>query len=179
MHRSALVDQNNETGGETMKLSLGQAAKETGLNKSTIYRAIKSGKMSADFDEITKTYRIDPAELFRVFEPASEKQETAKTTNAGNVTQQGGAMSAMAETLAELRARVETLTAWNGDLRQELGQEREERRKLTLMLADQRNAPQSAPQIEKAANNWPLVALVFLLVGVSIAAIVAVRLGWV
>lgn len=169
-----------------MKLSLGQAAKETGKNKTTIYRAIKSGKMSADFDEITKTYAIDPAELFRVFEPASEKQETAKTTNAGNVTQQGGAIAAMAETMAELRGSVETLKAWNSDLRQELGQEREERRKLTLMLADQRNAPQgennapqSAPQIERAASNWPLVALVFLLVAVSIAAIVAVRLGWV
>jgi excisionase family DNA binding protein len=160
-----------------VKLTLGQAAKETGLNKSTIYRAIKNGKLSGDFDEITKTYRIDTSELFRVFAPASERPETAKENKAGNVTQQGGAMAAMGETMAELRASIETLKAWNNDLRSELTQEREERRRLTIMLTDQRNAPQSAPQIEKGANNWPLVVLVFLLVAASIAAIFAVRLG--
>lgn len=48
-----------------MKLSLGQAAKETGVSKATISRALKSGKLSGEKDG--NQYKIDPAELFRVF----------------------------------------------------------------------------------------------------------------
>jgi hypothetical protein len=55
-----------------MKLSLGQAAKEVGLDKSTISRAIQRGKLSAQRQE-RGGYEIDPAELFRVFPPASHK----------------------------------------------------------------------------------------------------------
>ncbi|MEP5731959.1 MAG: excisionase family DNA-binding protein [Sulfitobacter sp.] len=54
-----------------MKFTLGQAATETGKPKSTISRAIKSGRISA-----TKTgnkYEIDASELFRVF-PATVAQ---------------------------------------------------------------------------------------------------------
>jgi len=57
-----------------MHLSLGQAAKETGMDKSTISRAIKSGKLSATRQE-HGGYAIDPAELFRVFAPASKDTE--------------------------------------------------------------------------------------------------------
>lgn len=47
--------------------TLGQAAKETGLSKSTLFKAIKSGKLS--YIEKNKSgYKIDPAELFRVFD---------------------------------------------------------------------------------------------------------------
>jgi len=47
-------------------LTLGQAAKETGLSKTAIARAIKSGRLSAVKAE-TGEYQIDPAELFRVY----------------------------------------------------------------------------------------------------------------
>ncbi|MFL5172531.1 MAG: hypothetical protein ACJ8CX_18000 [Microvirga sp.] len=50
--------------------SLRQAAQEAGTSKSTILRAIQSGRLSA-----TRTddggYSIDPAELFRVYPPKS------------------------------------------------------------------------------------------------------------
>src|SRR5712691_8419967 len=48
--------------------------KETGMDKSTISRAIKSGKLSATRQE-NGGYAIDPAELFRVFAPASKDTE--------------------------------------------------------------------------------------------------------
>jgi excisionase family DNA binding protein len=50
-------------------LSLSEAAAETGIAKTTIWRAIKAGRIAA-----TKTiagFRIDPEELFRVFPRAS------------------------------------------------------------------------------------------------------------
>ena len=51
-----------------MAYTLGTAAKATGRGKATIYRAIKSGKISATRHE-DGSYTIDPAELHRVFPP--------------------------------------------------------------------------------------------------------------
>ncbi len=49
-----------------MKLSMGQAAKEAGVSKTSISRAINSGRLSAEkVDGVG--YQIDPSELFRVF----------------------------------------------------------------------------------------------------------------
>ncbi|TNC42855.1 hypothetical protein FHG66_21235 [Rubellimicrobium rubrum] len=50
-----------------MELSLSAAARATGRSKSTIGRAIKSGKLSARRDE-AGGYRIDASELARAFD---------------------------------------------------------------------------------------------------------------
>jgi len=52
-----------------MKYSLSEAAKATGKNKTTIQRAVKSGKISAAKGD-SGSYEIDPSELHRVFPPA-------------------------------------------------------------------------------------------------------------
>lgn len=49
-----------------MSYTLGEAAKATGKNKTTIQRAIKSGKISAIQHE-NGSYSIEPAELSRVY----------------------------------------------------------------------------------------------------------------
>ena len=49
-------------------LTLGQASRETGVHKSTISRAVQDGRLSANHNEHGH-YQIDPAELFRVFDP--------------------------------------------------------------------------------------------------------------
>jgi excisionase family DNA binding protein len=52
-------------------LNLDEAAKETRLSKSAVWRAVNSGRLPA-----TRTfagdYRIDPAELHRIFPPGAE-----------------------------------------------------------------------------------------------------------
>jgi len=66
-----------------MKLSMGQAAKEAGVSKTSISRAINSGRLSASkVDGIG--YQIDPSELFRVFprnRNAYSKKEQSVTHN--------------------------------------------------------------------------------------------------
>ncbi len=58
-----------------MAMTLSEAAAATGVNRSTIYRAFKSGRMSAARLE-TGQIEVDPAELFRVFPPvASQRPE--------------------------------------------------------------------------------------------------------
>ena len=61
------------------ELSLSQAAKLAGKSKSTINRAIKTGKLSATRHE-DGSYSIDPAELARAFDV--EPLEGAKRRDA-------------------------------------------------------------------------------------------------
>ncbi len=62
--------------------SLRQAAQQAGTSKSTILRAIQSGRLSA-----TRTddggYSISPAELFRVYPPKSQAVATDQCTEDG------------------------------------------------------------------------------------------------
>ena len=50
-----------------MFLTLGEAAKQIGRSKTTLQRAIKSGRLSGIRQE-DGSYRIDPSELFRVYQ---------------------------------------------------------------------------------------------------------------
>lgn len=58
-------------------LTLGEAAKETGVQKSTLSKALKSGKLSF-IDKTSAGYKIDPSELFRVY--PRKPQDTVSTT---------------------------------------------------------------------------------------------------
>lgn len=58
-------------GQDTMTtFSLREAAEQAGASKSTIFRAIKAGRLSATRDD-DGNFAIDPAELFRVYPPRS------------------------------------------------------------------------------------------------------------
>jgi hypothetical protein len=60
-----------------MTYGLSSAAKAAGINKSTVLRAIKSGKISATKSEMGK-WQIDPAKFHRVYPPfasADARQE--------------------------------------------------------------------------------------------------------
>jgi hypothetical protein len=86
-------------------LSLGQAAKEAGVSKATISKALKTGRLSY-VGKSTAGYEIDPAELFRVFTPKplvtvdSERSQTPVET---------GKSQADVFELQLLRERVEDL----------------------------------------------------------------------
>jgi excisionase family DNA binding protein len=66
--RYPVAQQEKATKRNGMKYSLSEAAKATGKNKTTIQRAIKSGKISASKGD-GGSYEIDPSELHRVFPP--------------------------------------------------------------------------------------------------------------
>lgn len=88
-----------------MQFSLSQAAKETGKGKSSIHRAIKSGRLSAQRHE-DGTYSIDAAELFRAFPPALLEPVPEQAVEPH---QEPSATPSAAEEV--LRVRVEMLTA--------------------------------------------------------------------
>jgi len=88
-----------------MHHTLGTAAAATGLNKSTILRAIKAGKISAARNEHGE-WQIDPAELHRVYPPVA-------LTDAEQASEQPYAPAAQRdrtdELVAELRARLDDM----------------------------------------------------------------------
>jgi hypothetical protein len=60
----------------TTSLSLAEAAAATGMVKSSILRAIKSGRLSGARDDLGQ-WRIEASELFRVYRPVAEHQSAA------------------------------------------------------------------------------------------------------
>jgi hypothetical protein len=58
-----------------MSYTLAAAAAATGLNKTSILRAIKSGKVSGTKDEHGQ-WLVEPAELHRVYPPTAEQRCT-------------------------------------------------------------------------------------------------------
>lgn len=64
-----------------MQFTLSRAAKEAGISKSTLSKALSSGRISGERQE-DGSFRIEPAELFRVFpkRTAEHVRETGLVT---------------------------------------------------------------------------------------------------
>lgn len=148
-----------------MQYTAGQAAEATGKNIATITRAIKSGKISAAKDD-SGAWRIDPAELHRVFPIVAqglrkpEMQEGATLAQGAQTPMQDNALQVELATLRErIRAQDEILAdraETIADLRARLDREGEERRKLAAVLTDQTRqpAPDAAPAIQPGRPWW-------------------------
>jgi hypothetical protein len=137
-----------------MQYTMIQAAKAAGLSKSTVTRAVKSGRLSATQNELGVMV-IDAAELHRVYPPVTQRNgaDEEPPGAAGRIWtgahQVDPALEALlrerSERIAELSARLEeqdatiraerTVTAETiHDLRARLDAEQAERRELTLTL---------------------------------------------
>jgi|SRR5271165_7598211 len=92
-----------------MAYTLGQAAKATGLNKATIFKALKGGKLSGEKD-IHGRYVIDPAELHRVYPPVSENGENRGTGQREQTGNNGAETQLLREKVALLERLVDQIT---------------------------------------------------------------------
>lgn len=101
-------------------LSLRDAAKEAGVSKTSILRAIRSGRLSAPRND-EGNYAIDPAELFRAFPPkgtsdhvdqgvSGTQDQSVPSNGAGGpdlVTARTSALEAEIQALKELVRRLD------------------------------------------------------------------------
>ncbi len=119
-----------------MPYTLAEAAKATGTNKTTILRAIKSGKVSGSKDD-HGNWLVEPAELHRIY-PLADDRNAARN----GATQQYAAPSAVAfETqIAALRDTAELLRAQLDDVRNDRDHWRDQAQAVTRQLADLRPA---------------------------------------
>jgi septal ring factor EnvC (AmiA/AmiB activator) len=136
-----------------MKLTLKQAAEAVGKSKPTILRAIQNHKLSAAQDELTRSWMIDPAELYRVYPPVTNatmrngEETTLNAPTRNNYEPNSSEMNALRRELEALRQERERereqLQQHIADLRRRLDQESEERRQLSAILTDQRQPRRS------------------------------------
>ncbi len=125
--------------GITMLLSVKQAAKAVGRSKPTILRAIQAHRISASKDGLTGAWMIDPAELHRVYPPASAQQVRTEPMTQDVSTDEAASLRRELALLTVERDRErEQLQARIDDLSRRLDAEGEERRRLTAILTDQR-----------------------------------------
>jgi hypothetical protein len=85
--------------------TLGTAANACGLNKSTVQRAIKAGKISATRDEHGQ-WQIDPAEMHRVYPLVASNPEEQRSEQRYAPVQHRDRTD---ELVAELRARLDDI----------------------------------------------------------------------
>lgn len=102
-----------------MSYTLGEAAKATGMSKAALSRAIKHGTFSAE-RQPDGSFKIDPAELHRVYPPFAEKQaKEAMLATLGNGHGNGE--------LAVLQAKLDATTQRLAELKDEIADLRQDR----------------------------------------------------
>lgn len=115
-----------------MTYSLRQAAKACGRSRTTIHRALKSGKMSGVQDE-NKEWSIDPAELQRVF-PWDRPEHEHRSADGHRSDTQSAVSDVLEVKVAMLEQQLEREQETVADLRKRL--DRAEDR--VVALTDQR-----------------------------------------
>ena len=146
-----------------MHMTLSQAAKACGKSKGTLSKAVSNGKLSVAEKKEDGSFRIDPAELFRVFPketetPNNEQVETHKKTlvNDREIELLERLNKDKVETIEDLRRRLDETQKRLDEAHNET---RAEREKLMLWLEHKPKAPaltqeQSEPKQQQARRHW-------------------------
>jgi excisionase family DNA binding protein len=135
-------------------LTLGQAAKLAGVGKTTLTRAIKSGRLSAERRE-DGSYRINAAELSRAYEISVETPATGGVTgdvvhratagrDTGETAETAARQAALDERIAGLQEIVRRLDEQARDLREERDAWRvqaDNAAQAVMLLTDQSSRP--------------------------------------
>jgi hypothetical protein len=137
-----------------MRVSLAQAAKASGRSRSTILRTIRSGRLSAERDELTGAWSIDMSELARMFTIAADDGQGSHDHSMADDQLRTGIADTMATRLAAAEARLADAQDQIADLRRRLDAEAEERRRLTALLTDRSTTPAAVPTPEKRRRWW-------------------------
>jgi len=154
--------------------SLSEAARLTGKSRTTIQRAIKSGKISAPKDE-DGNYSIDPAELNRVYPiklmSAGGTHSAAANGTLRNSSETEGASPEIKVLQAELKASqqmVEERGRTIDDLRTRLD---DSERRVTALLSDRRPTASEKPVEDRRVRPgyWMALAVIMAAVAASMA----------
>ena len=113
-----------------MPYTLAAAAAACGVNKSTVLRAIKSGKVSGTKD-VNGEWHVEPAELHRVYPPVAD---AAAGTDAmpRHATGDAAALAMAQQRTAQAEERLSELKAMLEDMRSDRDAWRDQAQRLTL-----------------------------------------------
>ena len=125
-------------------IGMTEAAKLTGKQRQTIHKAIKEGRISAIRSEAGE-WRIDPAELFRVYPPLSTVNDNQSAQVDAGLQRVDSGLQREVELLRErIREKDDIIS----DLREDRDHWRQQ---ATALLTDQRPKP---PAEQPATGFW-------------------------
>ncbi len=170
-----LCSTTRNTGFNMAIFPVSEAAKRAGVERTTLYRKLKKGDISAHSDPSGNKF-IEASELLRVYPEAdlAEGFATEGQQLQSSEFQQRATASKNSLLQREIEVRDEKISTLErerererrdaqttiDDLRRRLDQEAEERRRLTLMLTDQRERAPTAPQKAtdgRLARSWAIL----------------------
>jgi len=129
-----------------MPMGLSEAAAATGVNRSTIYRAWKAGRLSATRTD-SGQIEVEPAELFRAFPPVAVQEGT---TDAAPYGAKADAISDNALRVSVLEVEVKLLREMLDAMRDDRNAWREQAVKVIASLPP----PSPAPVIDQPRRRW-------------------------
>lgn len=140
-----------------MAYTLGEAAKATGKSKTSIRRAVDSGRISAAKNDLGE-WEIDPAELHRVFPLTEPRNGDAAREVARSVTPGGTPVTPLLAVQLEAAGRERDLLRELLDREREISRGLESdrdhwRKQATALLTDQRKPDPPAVSPQKPAEG--------------------------
>lgn len=133
-------------------LTLSQAAKATSKSKSTLNRAIKSGRLSATRNA-DGTFSIDPSELARAF-PQNDPEHAPLVHHVTAVERHGTEESSRIAMLEQLLEREREALAREREVSADLKEDRDRwRAQATGLLSDLRTVQEKATSAASPANS--------------------------
>ena len=131
--------------------SLARAAAEAGRSRSTVLRAIQTGRLSAARDVTTGEWQIDASELVRVYPPAADRHDDGHADIAADGRGDSAALVAakdalileQGETIRDLRRRLDLATQQLSEALQQVKQ-----------VTDQRQAASVPPPRRHWWQRW-------------------------
>lgn len=109
-----------------MAYTLGEAARATGISKTSLRRALDAGRISGTRDELGR-WQIEPAELHRVYPPASTLPpllpETVPILEPGHISALEREVTLLREMLDRERAAGEAALAREREINRDLAAE--------------------------------------------------------
>ena len=132
-----------------MTITLTEATEKTGKSKSTLTRAINSGKLSATRSDDGKTYQVEESELARVF-PLTNVNHDSPSVNQPESVPASAQLELVQDQIEEIkrihRREVERMEAQIDDLRQDRDDWKTQASNQTLLLKHEQERHQEAPR---------------------------------
>jgi len=144
-----------------MHVTLGEAARQSGISKSTISRAIRDGKLSGVRSPDTGSYRIEQSELERylsatavVRATAATEAQTSAATQPATVEElpNPAALQAQIDGLKQLLQQMETRITEKDALLAK--QDARIEKILTALPAPKVETPAPAPEVSRLRATW-------------------------
>lgn len=135
-----------------MKLTLTQAAKEVGVSKSTLSRAIEKGRMSAQKNDLGR-FQIDPSELFRVFSPVLRNSDETQQFEQDATRNETFKTAVLEKEIEHLKATIAMVQEREADLKVERDNWRDQAQRLALPKPEVKEV-KSVGIISRLLGRW-------------------------